>query len=182
MASKKVLSADNQQERLRIPHPWYITGLVDGEGSFHIALYKDERMRTHLKVIPEFHVSQNKQSRIVLEELQRYFSCGNIKANHRGRKSDRTYVFVVRNREDLLKKIISFFEKYQLRTTKALDLSLFARVVRMMMKDQHKTSSGAKRIISLAYKMNDAGKRRMNKEYDLIKIVESSETIRETQF
>lgn len=180
MASNNVLSADNQQERLQLPHPWYLTGLVDGEGSFHIALYKDVRMKTNLKVIPEFHVSQNGSSKKVLEELQRFSKCGNIKVNHHGRVSDQTYVFVVRNRNDLLNLVIPFFEKYSLRTAKANDFKIFARIVRMMDEGMHKTKSGVKKIITLAYLMNNAGKRRTTKKQDLLKIVESSETTRET--
>jgi hypothetical protein len=179
MTSDNVLSADNQQERLRLPHPWYVVGLVDGEGSFHIALYKDERMKTHIKVIPEFHVSQNDSSRVVLEELQSFFQCGNMKINHRGSVSDHTHVFVVRNREDLLKRIIPFFEKYALRTLKANDFKTFARIVRMVDAGMHQTPKGVKQIIELAYSMNNRGKRRTTQQIDLIKIVESSETIRE---
>ena len=180
MTSNNVLSADNQQERLRLPNPWYISGFVDGEGSFHIAIYKDLKMKINLKIIPEFHISQNASSRIVLEQIQEMLKCGNIKENHRGRESDKTCVLVVRNREDLLKKVIPFFERYQLRTTKAQDFQTFAKVVNMMSNGLHQTVLGAKKIISLAYNMNAGGIRRKTKQVDLIKIVESSETIRET--
>lgn len=177
MASNNVLSADNQQERLRL-NQWYIVGFVDGEGSFHIALYKDERMKTNLKVIPEFHISQNACSIQVLEKIQKYFECGNIRMNHRQRKSDNTYVFVVRNRQDLLKKIIPFFEKYKLQTSKSNDFNIFSKIVKMMEEGKHQTESGMRKIIQLAYTMNANGKRRKKKQTDLIKIVESSETIR----
>ena len=180
MTSKKVLSADNQQERLRSINPWYISGLVDGEGSFHIAFHKDVHMKTHLKVIPEFHVSQNFSSIKVLEEIQKYLKCGNLKINHRGRINDQTYVLVVRNREDLLKKVMPFFKKYPFRTTKNNDFQIFSQIVNMMIKGNHQTISGLKKIIKLAYQMNDGGKRRKVNQQNLIKIVESSETIRET--
>ena len=179
MQSKNVLSADNQQERPRL-NQWYITGFVDGEGSFHIALYKDENMKTKLKVIPEFHISQNACSIQVLERIQKYFECGNIKENHRQRKTDNTYVFVVRNRQDLLEKIIPFFERYKLQTSKAKDFEYFSSIVKMMNEGKHQTKSGIKEIISLAYQMNAKGKRRKTKQTDLIKIAESSETIRKT--
>lgn len=180
MASNNVLSADNQQERLQQLNPWYIAGFVDGEGSFHIALYKDVRMRTNLKIIPEFHVSQNEESRSVLEELRKILQCGNIKVNHRGNNSDSTHVLVVRNRYDLKEKVIPFFRKYQLRTLKAKDFNYFSKVVEMMLEGRHQTTEGAKQIIEIAYHMNGGGKRRKVKKVDLIKVVESSETIRET--
>jgi histone H3/H4 len=178
MTSNKVLSADNQQERLRLINPWYITGLVDGEGSFHIALYKDKHMKTAIKVIPEFHISQNYSSIRVLKEVKKYFQCGNIKANHQGNQKDQTYVLVIRNRNDLAKKIIPFFQKYQLRTKKAKDFQIFSKIVQMMLLGKHQEIPGVKQIIKFAYQMNDHGKRRTVKQRDLLIIAESSETIR----
>ncbi len=55
MIRKKVLSADNQQGRLHHRlEPWYVSGFVDGEGSFHVAIYRDQNMKTGWKIIPEF--------------------------------------------------------------------------------------------------------------------------------
>jgi hypothetical protein len=161
MLRENVLSADNQQGRSQ-NHitPWYVTGFVDGEGSFHIAIYKDPRMKTGWKVIPEFHVSQRNTSRKVLEELVKFFRCGYIKLNHRTNPNDVTHVYVVRNRDDLLKRIIPFFWRYELRTEKAKDFDLFATVVALMDEGQHRTTNGMKRIVNLAYKMNGGGRYR----------------------
>ena len=63
-------------------HPQYIVGFVDGEGSFHIAIYKDVRMKMGIKVIPEFHVSQRVTSRSILDRLCSSFNCGYVKENH----------------------------------------------------------------------------------------------------
>src|SRR3989338_7179010 len=117
--SKKVLSADNQQGRVRnAPDPWYIVGFVEGEGTFHIAFYKDPRMRLSVKVIPEFHVNQSYLRIETLREIQEYFGCGYLKKNHAKSTYDTTYVYVVRDRIDLLEKIIPFFRQYPLRSVK----------------------------------------------------------------
>ena len=181
MTSENVLSADNQQERLQLPHKWYIVGLVDGEGSFHIAIYKDSQMKTGLKIIPEFHVSQNAASKKVLEELKQYFGCGYLKINHLNRQSDQTMVYVVRNRADLLGKIIPFFKQFPLRTTKANDFNQFAKIVDLMNNGVHREKEGIREIIDCAYKMNQNAKRRKVSKHDLMYIVESSETTRGTQ-
>ena len=58
--SENVLSADNQQERPNtVLNPWYIVGFVEGEGTFHIAFYRDPNMKQRIKVIPEFHINQS---------------------------------------------------------------------------------------------------------------------------
>ena len=60
-------------------NPNYILGFVDGEGTFHIAIYKDSQMKYGIKIIPEFHVSQRQNNKKVLEGLEGYFSCGYIR-------------------------------------------------------------------------------------------------------
>ena len=161
MPRENVLSADNQQGRVQQRlQPWYVCGLVDGEGSFHIALYKDAQMRVGTKAIPEFHVSQRVSSRRVLDELVRFFRCGYVKVNHRTNPKDVTYVYVVRDRTDLLTKIVPFFEKYQLQTEKRNDAGIFATVVRLMSQRRHRNARGMRQIITLAYKMNGAGRYR----------------------
>jgi len=165
MRRNKVASADNQQGRLRHRlEPWYISGFVDGEGSFHIALYQDAKMKTGWKVIPEFHVSQRLTSRYVLDKLVKFFHCGYVKANHAANPKDVTYVYVVRDREDLRTKIIPFFTRYHLQTEKAKDFLLFAKIVELMRQGKHRTSDGIRRIISLAYTMNGSGRYRRKKQ------------------
>ena len=161
MPRENVWSADNQQGRLRQRlEPWYVAGFVDGEGSFHVALYEDPRMKTGWKSIPEFHVSQRQSSRVVLDDLVQFFRCGYVKANHARNPKDVTFVYVVRNRDDLLTNIIPFFTQYPLVTEKSGDFGYFAKVVQMMADDVHLTKAGMRRIIAVAYRMNGAGRYR----------------------
>lgn len=177
--SKKVLSADNQQERTRFYlNPWYITGFTEGEGTFHIAFCKDTKMKVSLKIIPEFHINQSYLRMEILEEIKKYFGCGYIKANHQKNLRDKTYVYVVRNRSELLKKIIPFFKRYQLQSDKRKSFELFDKVVQMINEGEHRNRLGAKRIIDLAYRMNIGGKYRLRPKTELFKILSSSETIR----
>jgi hypothetical protein len=177
--SKKVLSADNQQERpITVLNPWYIVGFVEGEGTFHIAFYNDPNMKQKIKVIPEFHVNQSYLRISTLQEIQKYFDCGYIKVNHAKRANDDTYVYVVRDREDLLKKIIPFFRQYPLRSIKRESYEKFARIVVMTNLGKHREKNGMKKIINLAYQMNVGGKYRIKKKEELLSQLESSETIR----
>ena len=177
--SKKVLSADNQQERpMTIIEPWYIVGFTEGEGTFHIALYADPRMRQKVKIIPEFHINQSYLRISTLNEIQKYFGCGYIKQNHGKNDYDTTYVYVVRDRDDLLNKIIPFFRKYPLRSVKNESFLKFAFIVEMIKNGKHLKKTGVKKIIQLAYTMNVGGKYRLRKKEVLLKLLESSETTR----
>ena len=168
MPRENVLSADNQQGRLRERlKPWFICGFVDGEGSFHIAIYQDPSMKLGWKPIPEFHVSQRITSRSVLDRLVEYFGCGYVKANHKKNPKDVTYVYVVRDRQDLLMKIIPFFERYHLQTEKNEDFRIFAKVVRLMSEGAHRNEEGWRTIVDLAYAMNGGGRYRKRKKQSI---------------
>ena len=172
------MSADNQQERLNNLSPWYITGFVEVEGTFHVAIYKDTKMKFGLKFIPEFHVNQSFLRQETLLEIKKYFSCGYIKSNHRRNIQDDTLVYVVRNREDLLDRIIPFFERYPLLSGKNSSFLLFKQVVNLLNKGEHSTLAGARKILNLAYQMNGQGRYRKIDKKELLDYLESSETIR----
>jgi len=177
MASKKSSSADNQQERSKEFLRGYVTGLVDGEGSFHIAFQKRNDLPLGISIIPEFHISQSANSKDALEIAKEILGCGYIKPNHRNSK-DKTYVLVVRDRIDLMTKVIPFFEFNKLITNKRKDFHTFAKVVRLVNKGLHLNKSGAEKIIGLAYTMNNEGARRVRSKKELIASLKSSETIR----
>ena len=174
------MSADNQQERPKKLMPWYIVGFVEGEGTFHVAFYKDPKMTVGIKVIPEFHVNQSLLRINTLQEIQKYFDCGYIKENHQYRINDITRVYVVRNRKNLLEKIIPFFKKYPLLSIKNNDFSQFSEVVKLIDNGEHRNIKGMKKILTIAYNMNNQGKYRKVKLNDLLTFLESSETICQT--
>jgi hypothetical protein len=157
----------------------YIAGFVDGEGSFHVAFQRSADIRIGWQAVPEFHVSQNVSSRHVLEAIRKRLECGNIKANHRGSRSDRTQVLVVRNRRDLTMKVIPFFERYSLYTEKKHDFDKFGKIVAMMNAGRHLSVDGFSEIVNLAYAMNANGNRRKIAREMILATLKSSETIRQ---
>ena len=171
------MGADNQQERLS----YYVAGYVDGEGSFHVAIQKTDNVRLGYQVIPEFHVSQNPERASVLRIIQKLLQCGYIKDNHRLKTSDRSQVLVVRNRLDLLSKVIPFFHHYPLLSSKQQDFEKFAEIIEDMRQNKHLIKSGLKKIIVKAFSMNNKGQYRQLKLGDILNNLESSETVRQAR-
>ncbi|TAL08136.1 MAG: endonuclease [Nitrospirae bacterium] len=172
------MSADNQQERLE-RLGFFIAGFVDGEGSFHVAVQKSDNVRLGWQVIPEFHVSQNQSRTVVLEMIRDQLGCGYIKPNHRMRINDQTNVFVVRNHHDLLNKVVPFFRKYPLFSCKNEDFKKLAVIVEMMSQDYHLNREGLKEILIIAFSMNNNGHYRKWQLNEILKALDSSETIRQ---
>lgn len=144
----------------------YITGFVDGEGSFLVSFSKRETMNTRLEVRPAFTASQHQRSASVLSLLQKFFNCGSIRFN----KRDETWKYEVRSLGDLCLKIIPHFEKFPLQTSKIHDFERFGQVCEMMKNKDHLRRQGMRSIIGLAFEMNNLGARRYTKE-DLLTIV-----------
>jgi hypothetical protein len=168
-----VQGADDQQERL----DGYIAGYVDGEGSFSVTVNRNSSSRLKLQLIPEFHVSQNGDRREVLDMIQRRLGCGYIKRN--GRK-DQVMVFVARRRQDLLTRVIPFFERCPLISSKQSEFETFARVVKAMAVGDHLGELGFSQLLELGLSMNGRGRFRQVRWRSLISHPESSETVRRT--
>ena len=104
--------------------------------------------------------------------------CGYIKANDAAGKRDKTLVYVVRDRQDLLTKVIPFFERSPLRTEKRKDFEAFKRVVQMMADDRHLMPEGFEEIVKVAFSMNAGGRYRKRSAETILQGLASSEPIR----
>ena len=163
----KEMSADNPQERL--DSSW-IVGFTDGEGCFHISINKLDGMSLGWQVLPEFRIVQHEKDEQVLHELKNYFGFGNVKINNSDKNATRKG-FRVRGLKNL-NKIVDFFRKNQLRTSKKKNFEIFAEIIHMMNNKEHLNKKGLDKIAKLVSEMN----RKPNLKY-----LESSETICQTQ-
>ncbi|MHB1963588.1 MAG: LAGLIDADG family homing endonuclease [Acidimicrobiales bacterium] len=153
--SDNATGAVDQQERLDA----YVAGFVDGEGCFHVALQRNPSTRVGWQLVPEFRVSQDVSRVQVLHLVRERIGCGALHQNHRG-SHDRTLVLVVRRREDLLNRVIPFFERNPLVSCKQKEFLTFCRVVRGMEAGEHRTHEGFERLAADALRMNGGGRYR----------------------
>jgi hypothetical protein len=152
-------AAENQQERL-IKIGW-ITGYVDGEGCFSINLIRQPHRHNRrgykagFQVAHEFAVTQGASSVESLHLLMRFFGVGNVYINKRyDNHKEHMYRYCVRAREELVKTIIPFFDRYPLRTSKQGNFLKFAECMDLMGTGAHLTSSGLIKIVEIAETMN----------------------------
>ncbi len=138
----------------------YITGLVDGEGSFLISFQQRTKMKTGVEVRPSFTLSQHQRNLALLKWLQNFFGCGSLRFN----KSDQTYKYEVRSLKDLVDVVIPHFEAYPLRSSKFKDFLTFKEVCKIIQQGGHLTKKGLIAIINEAYKMNNFGARRYDQQ------------------
>jgi len=145
-------------------NPYYVTGFVDGEGSFSITLTPRKKQLVGWEIRPSFSVSQNKTSRGVLFELKEFFDCGYIRPS----RKDEMLKYEIRSLDEIREKIIPHFEKYPLHTTKGKDFKIFREVIQLMGQRKHLEIQGFKEILILLEKLNFRSK----KVYDRKKLRE----------
>lgn len=162
MVSKNALSADNQQvtKKEKISNE-YLAGFTDGEGCFYVGFSKRKDLPLGWQIITEFHVSQNPGGKNVLEEFRKRLDCGYIKRNHAKSLKDKSFIFIVKDRKELKGKLIPFFRRYRLFTSKQNDFEVFDKVLAIIENGKHLTHDGFKEIVELVYSL----KRRTNKRY-----------------
>jgi len=130
-------------------NPYWISGFVDGEGTFYVGINKNHTMKIGYQVLPEFRVVQHKKDIKVLHTLKKFFGCGVVRVNH-----DDRYEYRVRALDHLENTIIPFFKKHQLMTKKKFDFIKFANIIRLMSQGKHLETGGLQKIIDLAKLMN----------------------------
>ena len=137
----------------------YIVGLVDGEGSFTVYIYnpsKTDIRKRRVRIEPKFYIKLIGKDKSILDEIKKYFNCGNIYFQKDNRKNHQNcYRFEVTKREDLEKIIIPFFKKNRLKfPSKIKDVKIFCEIVEKIKKGKHLTNTGLSNLHKLKQKMH----------------------------
>jgi hypothetical protein len=176
MSSENPSGADDQQGRSRgsLP-PEYVSGFIDGEGCFSVSVHPHPSIAKPNRwlVAPCFQAYQHRYNVEILESLRDFFGCGRIRA--KGPNSD-VLTYSVYRRRDLESVIIPFFERCPLLSRKQEDFEKFREIVLMMQQRLHLTDEGFRRIVELAFTMNQRGKQRRYRLEDIL--AKPSETVR----
>ena len=131
-------------------NPYFITGFVDGEGSFSLILAKDKKYKLGWLVYPVFQISLHLKDKAVLELIQNYFNgIGSIFIEEKRNLVN----FKVVSFKDL-PIIIEHFDKYPLITQKQADYLLFKQAMELINRKKHLTMEGLNQIVNIRAAMN----------------------------
>lgn len=129
--------------------PQWIVGFVDGKGCFRASLIKNSSMKFKTQIQIEFVITQYNCDVALLYALKSYFQCGQVSIQ----KNDQTnncYRFRVRKLEDLLYKVIPFFEKHPLKTKKNIEFKRFRKLCFLLNEKTHHILEGFQKCHDLA--------------------------------
>lgn len=120
-------------------HAQWITGFVDGEGCFLVSLQKRANQYGPFNLQPVFSVTQHLVDVQVLHALKKEFGCGYVYNYPNGLTPTSAY-YMVRKLDDLLNKVIPFFEEHQLKTKKCIEFQRFRHLCLLLKDKKHVTS------------------------------------------
>lgn len=150
---------EQTQSRPKLP-PQYIVGFVDGEGSFSVSIYYDKTMKNKVFVRPEFEIELRADDREILERMKDTLKCGRIYDLNYKKYGWYPHVkYKVSNLNEILSRIIPFFERYPLQSKKAKTFQYFREIVLMRKEKKHLTKGGVERIIKLRNLIRKLGKK-----------------------
>jgi len=135
-------------------NPFWVAGFVDGEGCFYVKTSKIKQgLGIAYKVNVYFSISQHKRDIALLENLVTYFNCGLVETV-KTRPTQSSYV--VYKFDDILNKIIPFFDTYPLKGKKLLDFYDFKKIASITEKNTKydENSYLLKEIIKIKKNMN----------------------------
>ncbi len=134
----------------------YVSGYVDGEGCFCVSIRPQTRISVGWEVRPSFSVSQDDDRAELIKSLPHLFGCGSIRPD----RSDRTLKYEVRSLRQLVERVVPYFEKYPLQSSKQRDFQSFGQICRLMWGGRHLQCDGLILIANLASRMNSSGLRK----------------------
>ena len=138
-----------QQSKMRLDPHW-ITGFIDGEGSFIVFIRKTPKFKIGWSVEAKFQIGLHQRDREILELIKFYFlEQGNIY-----KQGENGIMYKVTSLSILINIIIYHFEKYPLITQKQADFELFKMVVLIMSRKEHLTIEGLKKLVSIKASLN----------------------------
>jgi len=135
---------------LTVQDPNWISGFTSGDGCFHVSLYKSSFTKTGYGVVLRLQLSQHSRDNILLKSLISYLGCGRVEENE---KYSASY-YVVSKFDDIIEKVIPFFDKHQIEGVKSSDFQTFKKIALLMQEKQHLTPEGLEKIKSLRSGMN----------------------------
>lgn len=139
--------------------PWYVSGLVDGDGMFGCIISKSKN-----SISLEFKITAlSNTSYKLLQDLKLFFNCGRIAIDNR---KDGTLKYVVTDLTSIIEKIIPHFDNYPLQGSKELNFLTFKEIALLMKDKKHLTSEGFNLILAKYKTMNK--NRKFSEKYEYL--------------
>jgi len=139
----------------------FISGYIDGDGSFFISFQKDGQIKTG------FNITSDLQSKPLLEQIKKQFN--NIGTINEGTKGE--LIYTVNGINQINETLIPFMDKNPIFSERASHYIKFRTVSILLKKEKPLQLITKIKIVELAYNMNKKGKHRIMNKSEYIEIL-----------
>lgn len=152
----------------------YITGFVDGEGSFNVSLRRRDDHHLRWQVDPSFNVSQRDMK--ILAWHKEIFGGGTLR-----QRRDGVVYYEVRDSAMLAERVIPFFERFQFRSdAKRKNFLIFKHIISVL-RVGPLTEEILHEVVQLRETLNEGRGRKRKYDASHVILRKSSETLRQTR-
>jgi len=131
---------------------WFVSGLVDAEGSFGVNIIKKESSQIGYSILIYFEIALNKKDKDLLETIKQVLGVPHKDLYYN--KNDGTLKLKISNLIELVNNVIPHFKKYSLFTQKRTDFELLCKVLEIVQEKRHLTKEGLNEILGIKATMN----------------------------
>lgn len=136
-------------------NPWYLTGLVDGEGSFCITISRHKTKKLGFDPRLSFEIEMIIEDKPLLKEVKETLKCGNVYTLSYERYGWRPHAkFSTKSQKEIFDKVIPFFKKYPMIGKKQKDFVFFCQAAEIFKRKEHLSMEGINRLREIQSKMN----------------------------
>lgn len=146
----RLYSADTSPINKLSLNPFFITGLMDAEGTFVTIIKKNNNLRIGWRVEVVFQIGLHKKDLELLKLVQTYF--GGVGVITKPQRD--MCAFRITSPNQIAEKILPHFDKFPLVTNKLADYLLFKEVVLMVLRGEHRNEEGLQSIVNLRASLN----------------------------
>lgn len=132
-------------------HPAWVTGFIDGEGTFFVDLLKNKTMALGTQVQLQFSITQHIRDADLMRSLVDFFGAGIVVSDGPTKVQYR-----IRRFADFEQSLFPLLDEYPLMTQKRLDAEAFRKVHALMKDGRHLTPDGLDEIRAIKSTMNRA--------------------------
>jgi hypothetical protein len=144
--------------------PWFVTGLIDAEGSFTVLIVKDSNRKLGWRIECKFQLGLHDRDYLLLLQVKDFFEgIGNIYKsdspaffiNKKKRKEGGRNInnYIITSNKDLL-LLVRHFKNYPLLTQKGGDFLLFKKVVEIIDNKAHLDTEGLHQVVNIKASIN----------------------------
>lgn len=159
-SSKGSLQRSYKRTELGKLPPEYVTGFVDGEGSFTLTIARHKQKRLGLDPRLAFGIELRDDDLEILLAIRRTLKCGRIyRLNYERYGWFPHALFKVSSIKEIRNNLIPFFETHPLRAKKRVSFELFCQAAEVFARKRHLTREGIDELYGIQSKMNSYSKK-----------------------